>query len=108
VIIINRDEGERPRRTMGLLANLVLVFVAGLVTALATGLGALPFFVIEDVSDRLQVALWGLASGIMVSASTFGLLFEGVGAAGGDLIALLRFAPDGNRFPRAAPTVGHE
>ena len=84
------------------------VFVAGLVTALATGLGALPFYLVEDVGDRWNVVLWGLASGIMVSASTVGLLFEGVGAAGGDLIALLRFAADGNRFPRAAPTPGHE
>jgi ZIP family zinc transporter len=68
---------------MALLANLVLVFLAGLVTALATGLGALPFFVIDDVSDRLQVGLWGLASGIMVSASLFGLVLEGAAEADG-------------------------
>ncbi|WP_256685713.1 ZIP family metal transporter [Halococcus qingdaonensis] len=61
-----------------LLASLVLVFLAGLVTALATGLGALPFFVIDDVSDRTSVILWGLASGIMVSASLFGLVTEGL------------------------------
>ena len=65
---------------MGLLANLVLVFVAGFITALATGLGALPFFVAEELSDRLNVALWGLASGIMVSASLFGLILEGLAA----------------------------
>ncbi len=58
--------------------NLAFVFVAGLVTALATGLGALPFFVVEDISDRVYVVLWGLASGIMVSASVFGLLLEGM------------------------------
>ena len=63
---------------MGLLENLVLVFVAGLITALATGLGALPFFLFEDISDRVNVALWGLASGIMVSASLFGLILEGL------------------------------
>jgi ZIP family zinc transporter len=63
---------------MGLVANLVLVFVAGLVTALATGLGALPFFLFEDISDRVNVTLWGLASGIMVSASVFGLILEGL------------------------------
>lgn len=66
---------------MALLENLVLVFVAGLITAFATGVGALPFFFFEDVSDGWNVALWGLASGIMVSASIFGLLFEG-GAEG--------------------------
>lgn len=63
---------------MGLIANLVLVFVAGLITALATGLGALPFFFVEEFSDRWNVILWGLASGIMVSASVFGLIFEGL------------------------------
>lgn len=61
---------------MSLLANLTFVFIAGLITAIATGLGALPFFVIDDFSDRWTVALWGLASGIMVAASVFGLLFE--------------------------------
>ncbi|WP_336360522.1 ZIP family metal transporter [Haladaptatus sp. ZSTT2] len=63
---------------MGLLANLTLVFVAGFITALATGIGALPFFLVERVSDRWNVALWGLASGIMVSASLFGLISEGL------------------------------
>jgi len=63
---------------MGLFENLVLVFVAGLITALATGLGAIPFFLVDDISDRWNVALWGLASGIMVSASVFGLILEGL------------------------------
>lgn len=63
---------------MVLLADLVFVFVAGLLTALATGLGAIPFFVVDDVSNRVNVALWGLASGIMVSASLFGLVDEGL------------------------------
>ena len=63
---------------MALVGNLVLVFVAGLLTALATGLGALPFFFFEEISDRWNVVLWGLASGIMVSASTFGLIEEGL------------------------------
>jgi ZIP family zinc transporter len=57
---------------------LVLVFVAGLLTALATGIGALPFFFFDDISDRWNVILWGLASGIMVSASLFGLVLEGL------------------------------
>ncbi|MFT4885263.1 MAG: ZIP family zinc transporter, partial [Natronomonas sp.] len=65
---------------MGLLANLTLVFVAGLITALATGLGAIPFFFFEDISDRWNVVLWGFASGIMVSASLFGLVEEGLAA----------------------------
>jgi ZIP family zinc transporter len=63
---------------MGLLQNLVLVFVAGFVTALATGIGALPFFFFDEISDRWNVLLWGLSSGIMVSASVFGLIEEGL------------------------------
>ncbi|MFB6139277.1 MAG: ZIP family metal transporter [Halosimplex sp.] len=68
---------------MGLLANLTLVFVAGLITALATGIGAVPFFLVDDVSDRWNVGLWGLASGIMLAASGFGLINEGIAEAGG-------------------------
>jgi ZIP family zinc transporter len=62
------------------LGSLVFVFAAGLVTALATGLGAIPFFFFEEISDRWNVVLWGLASGIMVSASVFGLVSEGLAA----------------------------
>ncbi|MFC7058621.1 ZIP family metal transporter [Halovenus salina] len=58
--------------------NLVLVFVAGLVTALATGLGVVPFFFFDSISDRHSVVLWGFSSGIMISASTFGLIQEGL------------------------------
>lgn len=57
-------------------AEFALVFVAAVATMLATGLGALPFAFVEEVSDRMNVALWGVASGIMVAASVFGLLFE--------------------------------
>jgi len=66
---------------MALLENVVFVFFAGLVTALATGLGAIPFFLVDEVGDRWNVVLWGFASGIMVSASMFGLVFEGLSAA---------------------------
>ncbi|MBP1986905.1 ZIP family metal transporter [Halolamina salifodinae] len=63
---------------MAVLQSLVLVFVAGLLTALATGLGAIPFFFVEEFGDQWNVALWGIASGIMVSASLFGLFNEGL------------------------------
>lgn len=63
---------------MPTIENLFLVFIAGLVTALATGLGAVPFFLVDEISDRWNVALWGLASGIMLAASTFGLIREGL------------------------------
>lgn len=61
---------------MDLLESVVFVFVAGLITALATGLGALPFFLANDISTRWKTALWGLAGGIMIAASVFGLIFE--------------------------------
>jgi ZIP family zinc transporter len=63
---------------MALLENLILVFVAGFITALATGLGAVPFFFFDEIGDRWNVILWGLASGIMLSASLFGLIQEGL------------------------------
>jgi ZIP family zinc transporter len=74
--------------------NLVVVFIAGLVTALATGLGALPSFIFAEISTRWNVALWGLASGIMVSASVFGLVMEGLSVVdGGALDAALAIGP---------------
>ena len=63
---------------MVVLENVAFVFLAGLLTALATGLGAVPFFLVEEFSDRWNVLLWGLASGIMVAASLFGLVREGL------------------------------
>ncbi|MFB6284305.1 MAG: ZIP family metal transporter [Halobacteria archaeon] len=63
---------------MAEISSFFLVFVSGLITALATGLGALPFYVREEFHDRGQVFLWGLASGIMLSASVFGLVTEGL------------------------------
>jgi ZIP family zinc transporter len=74
---------------MALAENLALVFVAGLVTALATGLGAFPFFFVDDFSDRWNVTLWGLASGIMVSASLFGLVNEGLAYGAGEFPTLM-------------------
>jgi ZIP family zinc transporter len=64
-------------------AALGFVFVAGLITALATGLGAIPFFLFDEISDRWNVVLWGLASGIMLAASGFGLFAEGLAASDG-------------------------
>ena len=74
---------------MSFLVNLTLVFVAGLITALATGLGAIPFFFVEEFSDRWNVALWGIASGIMVAASLFGLVNEGLAYASDGLPTLM-------------------
>ncbi|MEF8781654.1 MAG: ZIP family metal transporter [Haloarculaceae archaeon] len=93
---------------MAALENLVLVFIAGLITALATGLGALPFFVFDDISTRWNVALWGFASGIMVSASLFGLVMEGLAVVEGGVIdAALAIGP-GVVAGVVLVVVGHE
>lgn len=57
---------------------LLLVLIAGLITDLATGLGAIPFFFKDEFSDGWIVALWGVASGIMATASVMGLIPEGL------------------------------
>jgi len=82
------------------LAEYLLVFVAGLIMALGTGLGTVPLFFLNEVGDRLNVGLWGLAGGLMASASVFGLLFEawkkhttllmgGAGVLGGVILVVL-------------------
>ncbi len=59
--------------------GLWFVLVAGVFTAFVCGLGTLPFFFVDEISDRVTVALWGLAGGIMLFASVFGFIFEGLG-----------------------------
>jgi ZIP family zinc transporter len=66
---------------MALIENLLIVFIAALITDLATGLGTIPFFFVEDFSKKWLVSMWGLASGIMLSASFLGLIPEGLAAA---------------------------
>ena len=49
---------------MPLFGELAIVFLAGLVTGLATGLGVLPFFLVQEISGRWLVVLWGIAAGV--------------------------------------------
>ncbi|MFB6164356.1 MAG: ZIP family metal transporter [Haloarculaceae archaeon] len=111
---------------MGIVQNLVLVFVAGLLTAFATGLGAVPFFFVDEFSDRWNVGLWGLASGIMLSASAFGLIREGLASgtvlelagglligvalvvASGEILDRVDFGPDEGAAGAAADDVGEQ
>lgn len=58
------------------LAIYAFIFGAGLLTAIGTGIGTIPLFWADDISDRLDVGLWGLAGGLMASASIFGLGYE--------------------------------
>lgn len=63
---------------MSLIEGLAIVLAAGLFTALVCGLGTLPFFFTDELSDRLTVAMWGFAGGIMLAASLFGFIEEGL------------------------------
>ena len=53
------------------------VFLFALLTAIATGLGALPFVFIKELPRRWLGASNAVAAGLMLAAS-FGLLYEGV------------------------------
>jgi len=71
----------------------VIVFLYGLITALATGLGALPFAFVRRLSERTVAYANAIASGLMLGAC-FGLVGEGTryGSAqtvGGGLIGVL-------------------
>ncbi len=61
---------------MTVLPEVVVVFLLGLITALATGLGALPFVFLRRVSKRTVAWANAVAAGLMLGAS-FGLVMEG-------------------------------
>jgi len=56
------------------MGDLALLAVAGIGTALATGVGAVPVFALGARGDALRPLLWGLAAGVMTVASLVGLL----------------------------------
>ena len=81
-----------------------LVFLYGLLTAIATGFGALPFLFVSNVAPRTVAIAESIAAGLMLGAST-GLLLEGahfgmpqtlMGAAAGLVFIVFgRRAPQG-------------
>jgi ZIP family zinc transporter len=54
--------------------DVIGVALAGTVTALATGLGAVPVFMMGTRAVALRPALWGFAGSVMVVAACFGLI----------------------------------
>jgi ZIP family zinc transporter len=64
---------------------LLEVALAGVASALVTGVGAVPVFFLGSLSPILRQALWGFAAGVMAVASWSGLLApalrEGSGAS---------------------------
>jgi zinc transporter ZupT len=64
----------------------LLVFGFGLMTALATGLGALPFVFVRSLAPRVVAQANAVASGLMLGAS-FGLVAEGTQYGGWQTLA---------------------
>jgi zinc transporter, ZIP family len=56
------------------LPDVLLLFLAGSATALATGLGAIPVFLLGERAARWRPAMWGFAAGAMTLAAIVGLL----------------------------------
>jgi zinc transporter, ZIP family len=54
--------------------DLVVLVLAGSATALATGVGAVPVFLLGDRIAAWRPLLWGLAAGLMAFASVVGLI----------------------------------
>ena len=59
------------------MSQVLRVFVYAMITALSTGLGALPFFLTRTIRRRFLGWAGGLAAGIMGAAS-FNLIYEGL------------------------------
>jgi ZIP family zinc transporter len=78
-------------------SSLVYLVAAGLVTALACGVGAIPVMFFHDQLGRLRPVLQGAAIGLMVAASVTGLLRPAwrsggpASAAAGFLVGVLFF-----------------
>jgi zinc transporter, ZIP family len=75
---------------------MLVLLLAGFGTALATGLGVIPVFLLAERAATLRGLLWGFAAGVMAVASVVGLLApaldEGtVAQVGGGLGAGLLF-----------------
>lgn len=58
------------------MSDVTLVFLYAMATAVATGLGAIPFLFVRDLSDRVVAYSNAVAAGLMLGAS-FGLVAEG-------------------------------
>lgn len=65
----------------------LVTFFSALATALATGVGGVPFLFTRRLPDRLVGLAWGFSGGMMLSASVFNLVFEGVRRAGYNPVA---------------------
>ncbi|MFB6294529.1 MAG: ZIP family metal transporter [Candidatus Nanohaloarchaea archaeon] len=85
---------------------LVEVFVAALLTDLATGLGAFPFFIVREIPQAYNGMAWGVAAGLMAAASVIDLILPALRMGGvphlllGGVVGLL-FYLAGDRLVRS-------
>ncbi len=63
-------------------------FLGALATALATGVGGVPFLFTPRLPRPLLGAAWGFSGGMMLSASVFNLVSAGMEMAGYNVVAL--------------------
>lgn len=63
--------------------DVAVLALAGTATAVATGLGAIPVFLLGPRAERLRPFLWGTAVGLMGVASVVGLLLPALDEDGG-------------------------
>src|SRR6476469_7999024 len=83
--------------------DLLALLAAGTGTALATGIGAIPVFLLGDRAVALRPALWGFAAGAMGVASLLGLLLPALDAGSAVSVAVglalgIAFVVAGRRF----------
>ena len=85
------------------MGDVLALLAAGIGTALATGLGAVPVFLLGERAAALRPALWGFAAGAMGVASLLGLLKPALdegstGSVIAGLAAGVAFVAAGRRF----------
>jgi len=68
-------------------SSVLVLFLAGAATALVTGVGAVPVWLLGVRADALRPALWGLAGGVMGVASIVGLLKPALDEGSGVAVA---------------------
>ena len=73
--------------------DVAVLALAGSATALATGLGAVPVFLLGARAERLRPFLWGTAVGLMGVASIVGLLLPALDEGGRSAVASPAWRP---------------
>lgn len=59
---------------------------ASIAAGLATGVGALPIFFTQSISDRTRDAMLGFAAGVMLAATSFSLIVPSLDYSGGGVV----------------------